>query len=92
MKNYDQEISNFVDSLGIVEKDKDLMIASIYQNLKIRLGLKIAEQLNDDQLKELEKKYSIGDNQQAFSQLEELIPNFDSLIAQELQNIKEELS
>ena len=89
-KDYDKAIVELVNSMNIPDKDRELMIASIYQNLKIRLGIKMASLLSDEQLSKLEQAYSSGDNSSAFLEIEKMIPNFDQLLSNEIAEIKQE--
>lgn len=91
MKDYDKEIDQLVESLDVSEKDKELMRASIYQNLKIRLGIKLAAELDEGQLKELEDTYADEDHKTAFAKIEQLVPDVDQMLSQELKEISGQL-
>jgi len=87
---YDQQINNLLDSLNIPAKDRELMIESIYQNLKSRVGIRIASQLNDQQLSQLEQA-SDKEDKAFLDQIDQLVPNIDQIFDQEFNGIKQEL-
>lgn len=87
MKDFDQEIVEIVSSMDIPKKDHDLMIGTIYENLKARIGYRIASLLSEEEAKELEEM----DEEKFFLSLDKLIPNIDQMIEEELAQIRREL-
>jgi len=87
---YTPEINDLLDALNIPSKDRGLMIESIYQNLKSRVGIRLASTLDDQQLNKLEQAFTAND-QTFLDQIDQLVPNIDQIFDQEFQEIKQEL-
>ena len=92
MKDYDQKIEALVDSLGIPTKDRDLMIASIYQNLKIRIGFRLASTLSEEEMDKLEPIMKDDSDKTSISKLEQVLPEFDKILDEEINAFKKELA
>jgi len=84
MKNYDDQIEKIVDSLNIPDKDRDLMIASIYQDLKLRVGMRLAEELSDEELAKLMPLFNEDNQEEALMRISHMAPNLDQIIDEEL--------
>lgn len=91
MQNFDQEIQDIVNSMDIPIKDHDLMIGSIYENLKLRVGIRMSSILNEEQLEQLEKTAQKDNDDDIFILINKYIPGADKLIQEELDQIKREL-
>lgn len=85
----------FLEELGLgslppVEKNK--MLAHIYETLEMRVGMKLAEQMSNDQLDEFESYINAQDEPGALKWLESNFPNYKDVVAQELEKLKGEIS
>lgn len=85
----------FLEELGLgtlppVEKNK--MLAHIYETLEMRVGMKLAEQMSNDQLDEFESYINAQDEAGALKWLESNFPNYKDVVAQELEKLKGEIS
>jgi hypothetical protein len=76
-------------SLPVEEKNK--MLAHIYETLEMRVGMKLAEQMTDEQLDEFESFIDRNDEAGALHWLETNFPNYKQVVAQELENLKNEI-
>ena len=88
MKDYDQQINDIVEAMDIPSKDYELMAGVIYENLKARIGLRISDMLDEKQLSELEET----SDSDFFVAVNRLVPDIDSLIDEELDQIKREFT
>jgi hypothetical protein len=87
--------NNFLTELGLgtlpaVEKNK--MLAHIYETLEMRVGMKLAEQMSNEQLDEFESYINRQDEAGALKWLESNFPNYKQVVAQELEKLKGEIS
>jgi len=87
--------NNFLTELGLstlpaVEKNK--MLAHIYETLEMRVGMKLAEQMSNEQLDEFESYINRQDEAGALKWLEGNFPNYKQVVAQELEKLKGEIS
>jgi hypothetical protein len=85
----------FLEELGLgslppVEKNK--MLAHIYETLEMRVGMKLAEQMSNEQLDEFESYINKQDEAGALKWLETNFPNYKQVVAEELEKLKAEVS
>ncbi len=85
----------FLEELGLgslppVEKNK--MLAHIYETLEMRVGMKLAEQMSNEQLDEFERYINAQDEAGALKWLETNFPNYKQVVAEELEKLKAEIS
>lgn len=85
----------FLEELGLgslppVEKNK--MLAHIYETLEMRVGMKLAEQMSNEQLDEFESYINKQDEAGALKWLETNFPNYKQVVADELEMLKGEIS
>jgi len=85
----------FLEELGLgslppVEKNK--MLAHIYETLEMRVGMRLAEQMSNEQLDEFESYINAQDEAGALKWLESNFPNYKQVVAEELEKLKAEIS
>lgn len=71
--------------------DKNKMLAHIYETLEMRVGMKLAEQMTNEQLDEFEGFINRQDEAGALHWLETNFPNYKDVVAQELEGLKAEI-
>src|SRR5689334_21561015 len=76
-------------TLPVAEKNK--MLAHIYETLEMRVGMKLAEQMTNEQLDEFEAFIDRNDEAGALKWLESNFPNYKQVVADELENLKGEI-
>lgn len=84
----------FLEELGLgslpaVEKNK--MLAHIYETLEMRVGMRLAEQMSNEQLDEFEGYINRQDEAGALKWLESNFPNYKQVVAEELEKLKGEI-
>ncbi len=85
---------NLLQELGLgtlpaVEKNK--MLSHIYETLEMRVGMKLAEQMSNDQLDEFESYIDRNDEPGALKWLEANFPGYKQVVADELEKLKIEI-
>jgi hypothetical protein len=85
---------NFLTELGLgalppVEKNK--MLAHIYETLEMRVGMRLAEKMSNEQLDEFEAFINRNDEAGALKWLETNFPNYKQVVAEELEKLKSEI-
>ncbi len=85
---------NFLQELGlgtlpVAEKNK--MLGHIYETLEMRVGMKLAEQMTNEQLDEFESFIDKNDEAGALKWLETNFPNYKQVVADELEKLKAEV-
>ncbi len=76
-------------SLPTEEKNK--MLAHIYETLEMRVGMKLAEQMTNEQLDEFESFIDKNDEAGALKWLETNFPDYKKVVADELEKLKAEI-
>lgn len=85
---------NLLQELGLgtlAPADKQRMLQHIYETLEMRVGMKLAEQMTNEQLDEFEGFIDSNDEAGALRWLETNFPNYKDVVAQELEALKSEI-
>src|SRR5690606_40132083 len=85
---------NLLRELGLGElpaEEKNKMLAHIYETLEMRVGMKLAEQMTNEQLDEFEAFINKNDEAGALKWLETNFPNYKQVVADQLENLKAEI-
>jgi len=72
--------------------DKQAMLKHIYETLEMRVGVKLAEQMSNEQLDEFEGYINKNDEDGALKWLETNFPNYKNVVAQQLEGLKQEIA
>lgn len=76
---------------GLSEEEKKKLLAHIYETLEMRVGMKLAEQMTDQQLREFEQFIDRNDEAGALRWLETNFPNYKDVVAAEFEKLKSEV-
>jgi len=85
---------NLLKELGLgtlPAEEKNKMLAHIYETLEMRVGMKLAEQMSNEQLDEFESFIDRNDEAGALKWLEANFPNYKDVVGQELDKLKVEV-
>jgi hypothetical protein len=85
---------NLLRELGLGSlpaEEKNKMLAHIYETLEMRVGMKLAEQMSNEQLDEFEGFIDRNDEAGALKWLESNFPDYKQVVADELDNLKGEI-
>jgi len=85
---------NLLDELGLgslPENEKTSLLNHIYETLEMRVGMRLADQMTNDQLDEFEKYFEAKDDAGAFNWLETNFPNYKQIVQDEFNKLKEEI-
>ncbi len=85
---------NLLQELGLGSlptEDKNKMLAHIYETLEMRVGMKLAEQMTNEQLDEFEAFIDRNDEAGALKWLESNFPDYKQVVADELESLKKEI-
>jgi hypothetical protein len=85
---------NLLKELGLGSlpaDEKNKMLAHIYETLEMRVGMKLAEQMSNEQLDEFESFIDRNDEAGALKWLETNFPNYKDVVGQELEKLKAEV-
>lgn len=85
---------NLLKELGLGDlpaAEKNRMLQHIYETLEMRVGMKLAEQMTNEQLDEFESFIDRNDEAGALKWLETNFPNYKQVVAEELDKLKNEI-
>lgn len=85
---------NLLRELGLgalPAEEKNKMLAHIYETLEMRVGMKLAERMTNQQLDEFEGFIDRNDEAGALKWLETNFPNYKQVVAEELEVLKNEI-
>ncbi|MBP7807463.1 hypothetical protein KA047_03130 [Candidatus Saccharibacteria bacterium] len=85
---------NLLQELGLgtlPPAEKNRMLAHIYETLEMRVGMRLAEQMTNEQLDEFERFIDANDEAGALKWLETNFPNYKNVVAEELEKLKAEI-
>ncbi len=76
---------------GLPTDEKNKMLSHIYETLEMRVGMKLAEQMSEEQLIEFEEFINANDEAGALKWLETNFPDYKKVVATELETLKGEI-
>lgn len=77
---------------GLPNEEKSSFLKHIYETLEMRVGMRLADQMTNEQLDEFETFYNAKDDAGAFKWLETNFPNYKDIVADEFQKLKAEIA
>lgn len=77
---------------GLPPNEKPGFLNHIYETLEMRVGMRLADQMSNEQLDEFETFYNAKDDAGAFKWLETNFPNYKDIVAEEFQKLKSEIA
>lgn len=72
-------------------EEKNLMLRHIYETLEMRVGMKLAERMSNEQLDEFETFIDSNDDSGALKWLETNFPDYKQVVADQLDVLKNEI-
>jgi Protein of unknown function (DUF5663) len=76
---------------GLPQPEKSSLLNHIYETLELRVGMRLADQMSNEQLDEFEKYFEAKDDKGAFTWLETNFPNYKDIVQQEFDKLKGEV-
>jgi len=77
-------------ALPVAEKNK--MLKDIYETLEMRVGMRLANNMRDDQLEEFEGHIQKNDQAAALKWLETNFPDYKNTVAEEIEKLRTEIT
>ena len=76
---------------GLPADDKRGLLGHIYETLEMRVGMRLADQMTNEQLDEFEMYFEAKDDAGAFKWLESNFPNYKEIVNEEFEKLKLEV-
>jgi hypothetical protein len=77
---------------GLPTDEKSNLLKHIYETLEMRVGMRLADQMTNEQLDEFERFFNAQDDAGAFHWLETNFPNYKDIVAEEFSKLKGEVA
>jgi hypothetical protein len=77
---------------GLPEVEKNSFLKHVYETLEMRVGVRLADQMTNEQLDEFEQYFEAKDDAGAFKWLETNFPNYKDIVQQEFDKLKAEVA
>lgn len=92
MLKIDNSLLEEVGLAALPEAEKNSFLKHIYETLEMRVGIRLADQMTNEQLDEFEKYFEAKDDAGAFKWLETNFPNYKEIVQQEFDKLKAEVA
>ena len=76
---------------GLPDAEKNSFLKHIYDTLEMRVGIRLADQMTNEQLDEFERYFEAKDDAGAFKWLETNFPNYKEIVQEEFDKLKAEV-
>lgn len=86
--------NNLLVELGLgalPDGEKNSLLKHIYETLEMRVGMRLADQMSNQQLDEFEQYFEAKDDAGAFKWLETNFPNYKDIVQEEFDKLKAEV-
>jgi hypothetical protein len=86
--------NNLLEELGLgqlPDAEKQLLLRQIYEKLEMNVGMRLADQMSNEQLDAFEKFVDANDDKGAFQWLENNFPNYKLVVNEEFEKLKAEI-
>ncbi len=77
---------------GLPDAEKNSFLKHVYETLEMRVGIRLADQMSNEQLDEFEHYFEAKDDAGAFKWLETNFPNYKDIVQQEFDKLKAEVA
>jgi hypothetical protein len=74
------------------DTEKNSFLRHVYETLEMRVGIRLADQMSNEQLDEFERYFEAKDDAGAFKWLETNFPNYKEIVQQEFDKLKAEVA
>src|ERR1700690_3231898 len=92
MLKIDNSLLEEIGLAGLPEAEKNNFLKHIYETLEMRVGIRLADQMTNQQLGEFEQYFEAKDDAGAFKWLETNFPNYKDIVQQEFDKLKAEIT
>lgn len=92
MLKIDNNLLQEVGLGGLPSAEKNSFLKHIYETLEMRVGIRLADQMSNEQLDEFERYFEAKDDAGAFKWLETNFPNYKEIVQQEFDKLKTEVA
>jgi hypothetical protein len=92
MLRIDNSLLQEVGLAALPDSEKNSLLKHIYETLEMRVGVRLAGQMSNEQLDEFERYFEAKDDEGAFKWLEGNFPNYKDIVQEEFDKLKVEIA
>ena len=92
MLKIDNSLLQDVGLGSLPDAEKNSFLKHIYETLEMRVGIRLADQMTNQQLDEFEQYFEAKDDAGAFKWLETNFPNYKDIVQEEFDKLKAEVA
>jgi hypothetical protein len=92
MLKIDNSLLQDVGLGALPDAEKNSFLKHIYETLEMRVGIRLADQMSNQQLDEFEQYFEAKDDAGAFKWLETNFPNYKDIVQEEFDKLKSEVA
>lgn len=92
MLKIDNSLLEEIGLASMPEAEKNGFLKHIYETLEMRVGIRLADQMSNEQLDEFERYFEAKDDAGAFKWLETNFPNYKDIVQEEFDKLKAEVA
>lgn len=92
MLKIDDNLLHEVGLGALPATEKNGLLKHIYETLEMRVGMRLADQMTNQQLDEFEAYFEAKDDAGALKWLETNFPNYKDVVAEEFNKLKQEVA
>src|SRR5579884_813597 len=92
MLKIDNSLLEEVGLGALPDTEKNSFLRHIYETLEMRVGIRLADQMTNEQLDEFERYFEAKDDAGAFKWLETNFPNYKEIVQEEFDKLKAEVA
>ena len=92
MLKIDNTLLEEIGLAGLPDAEKNSFLKHIYETLEMRVGIRLADQMSNEQLDEFERYFEAKDDAGAFKWLETNFPNYKDIVQEEFDKLKAEVA
>jgi hypothetical protein len=88
----DDQLLSDLGLSALPDDEKKALQKHIYETLEMNVGMRLADQMSNEQLDEFEQYFNARDDAGAFRWLETNFPNYKDIVAEEFEKLKAEVA
>lgn len=92
MIKIDRALLQEIGLAALPAPEQDELLKHIYETLEMRVGMRLADQMTNQQLDEFERYFEAKDDAGAFKWLETNFPNYKDIVQEEFDKLKVEVA
>ena len=91
MVKIDEDLLKELGLEGLNEQEKQDVYARFYKTLENKVGMRVARELNEEQLEKFEEYSSKHNDEETAEWIKQAVPNYEQIVTEEFETMKTEI-